>query len=119
VGMLAIAHIASGDLAAAQSNAARVIDLMRDWRNEILLSEVLSVLAIASIPHAPREAVVLWAAADRVRGAMPIAPELRPYVEEHLEPLRGREEFADAWAEGSELAVEAAIDLGLRRPLTS
>lgn len=112
--LLAIAQVASGDVAASRSSAARVVALRREWRDETLLSEVLSVLAMAALADARRDAVTLWAAADRARGTMPVSPELQPDVEERLWPLRAGPSFADAWREGSELELDDALALGLQ-----
>jgi tetratricopeptide (TPR) repeat protein len=116
LGMLAMAHAGSGEHDAARETTALQLEAMRDWRDETLLAEALTVLAAgAAARGAEDEAIRLWAAAERARGSdeVLISPELRPLVEDVLDPLRSRPGFSELWGEGSTLGLDKALEQGL------
>jgi predicted ATPase/class 3 adenylate cyclase len=114
LGTLALAHAARREPDAARSAIARELELMREWRDEHLLLEAVAVLAIAAAPDHPDEAIVLWAAAERARiEQAPVPPQLRPHIDDFLEPLRDHPNFDSLWNAGSRLSMDSALERGL------
>ncbi len=117
VEQLALAHVALGEHDDARAAIARVSELVAERQFEPrFLVESLIVLAMASAPTRRRDAVVLWSAAEHARAAtsLSLAPDLQPYVEGMLGPLRDLEDFDDLWEAGGELELEEALETGLR-----
>ena len=116
---LALAQVALGEAEAARDALVRVSELMGEGRFEPrFLVETLFVLAMAAAATSRPEAVLLWAAAERARIAISVSlePDLCPYVEDILEPLRALDEFDDLWRAGDELDLDEALARGLRQP---
>ena len=116
---LALAHVALGEHEAAREAIARVSELMGEGRFEPRSGvETVFVLAMASAATSRPDAVLLWSAAERARIAISasLAPDLRPYVEDILEPLRGLDQFDELWRAGGELELDEALARGLRKP---
>ena len=116
---LALAHVALGEHEAAREAIARVSELMGEGRFEPRFRvETVFVLAMASAATSRPDAVLLWSAAERARIAISVslAPDLRPYVEDILEPLRGLDQFDELWRAGGELELDEALARGLRKP---
>jgi class 3 adenylate cyclase len=117
LGLLAMAHAAAHEPQLAREVTAQQLERMGGWCDETLRAEALTVLAIAAAEEgAVGDAVRVWGAAERTRDeeSFHVSPELQPYVEDLLEPLREHEDFAELWAEGAALGTNEAIELGLR-----
>ncbi|HET9287366.1 MAG TPA: adenylate/guanylate cyclase domain-containing protein [Gaiella sp.] len=116
---LAIALAAAGDIAGARSCLQEAVDYESEQFDELLEVEAPLVLALVSVQEGePERAIALWSAGQKRGGEIgySVGPELTPYLEDRLEPLRALEGFAAAWEEGTRLSPGEAIQLGLRPP---
>jgi hypothetical protein len=112
----AIALAATGDTAGARRALREAVELELPQFDEGLRIEGLLLLAIAALRDGDAEqAIVLWSAGDQHDATVDyvVGPELKVYVEDFLEPLRARPDFAKHWQRGRELAVDTAVALGL------
>ena len=119
-GLLAIAHIAGGDVAEAARETVRLcLDMLAERvMSRGLLIELLTTLALAGSQDDPREAAVLWGAAEheRIHEVDAARPREPPLFRGATRALCGEPWFDAAWSEGSRLTLEGALERALGRP---
>lgn len=115
--VLAIALVATAHHEEARASVEEALALLAEIRvrDERLTDIALFVLAMGVAGDDPDAAVMLWSTGERsltlLSRVMP--PELAPYVNSLLEPLRSHPGFEPSWQEGQRLLAEEALARGL------
>ena len=111
-----------GDVAQAKRLYREGLGVLRAERlSGYMLADCLDwVAALAEAEHRPREAAVLFGAADaqwQASGAVRYAPERATYLAELgiVRAMLTEDEFAAAWSEGHAFSRERAISYALEQ----
>jgi predicted ATPase len=106
------------DLGQAGHRLAQSLAIRRDLSERADAADTLELIGVAFAPSHPAAAARTWAAVDAFRAhfKLPAPEDSRGAIERAVDECRrslGEQHFQDAWAEGSALRLDDAIDLAL------
>src|SRR5262249_7537439 len=107
-----------GDYSAARALHEESLSIKREIANKRGIAESLECFAFLAAQERPERAAGQWGAAERLREeiGIPLPPNEREEYDREVAKVQkalGEAAFASAWAEGSDMTMEQAIEFAL------